>query len=509
MGVSISTEDDSWYIPIGHDSWMDPNGQNLEVPEKLLTCIRTELVFHNAKFDIHVLKRAGFIIPEIKIYDTMLMSHLIYEDRFSHSLEALASDYLGVHKEKDLAKTMKAAEWNQMPAFAMAKYAEQDAKLTYDLYYTLKPHFEPYEKVWEIDERFMLLLQRIEELGIILDVDKCRELQSQSILSLQQMRDSFGFDPSKPSQLHKKLFDNPPNGLGLRVTHKTPTGKPQVNTDFLSQTDHPICKEILKYRELSKQLSSYYNSYLELTGESYNRIHPSFKQHGTVTGRLSCADPNMQQIPRESPIKGLFLPEIGKQLWEIDYRNIEMRLAAVYSQEDILLETFREEGDVHGITAKELGITRQHAKIINFLIIYGGSEVALQKQLHISYSEAKNILTKYRKLYRKLFATMQACKEVAEETGKIRMWSGRERHFRYKSEANKAFNSIIQGGSFEIVKRSMLDMAPYFDIRNQVHDSVWILVDDESEVRKAEHVMADWTEEAFGLKFSVESKQLG
>lgn len=506
MGISFSTDGHTFYIPVRHHSWMDPNGKNLEVPATLLRGIKTELVFHNAKFDLHVLRRAGIQIPEMKIYDTMLMSHLIYEERFSHSLEALASDYLGVHKEKDLAKTMKRGEWEQMPAFAMAKYAEQDAKLTEDLYHALKPAFQQYETVWDTDEKFMLVLQQMEQKGILLDIDRCKTLQGEAEQELAAMRETFGFDPAKSSQLHKALFVE----LGLPMTHKTPTGKPQVNTDFLQKCKHPIAKELLKYKELAKQLSSYYNSYLNLVGPGYNRIHPSFKQHGTVTGRLSCADPNMQQIPRDSPIKSLFLPEEGKQLWEIDYKNIEMRLAMVYANETEMIELFRAEGDVHQQTADALGVSRQFAKTINFLIIYGGTEYALSYQLGISLMEAKRILAKYKKTYKNLFVFMDDCTDIASQTGEIRQWSGRKRHFKWRNDSKKAFNSIVQGGSFEIVKRSMLTLASTgFDIRNQVHDSVWLMVDNEKQIQEAEHIMADWTEEAFGLKFSVESKRLG
>lgn len=511
MGISFATGTDdgiqTFYIPIRHDSWMAPGATNLDPPPTLLRGIQTELVFHNAKFDLHVLRRLGIQIPECKIYDTMLMSHLIYEERFSHSLEALCSDYLGVHKEKDLAKTMKAGEWESMPAFAMAKYAEKDTELTYNLYMTLKPFFVPYEEVWDTDEKFMLVLQQMEQRGILLDVERCATLKLETEHELLLMREKLGFDPAKPSQLHKKLFVE----LGLPVTSKTPGGKPQVNTKFLETCGHPIAKDILRYKELAKQLSSYYNSYLNLTGVGYNRIHPSFKQHGTVTGRLSCADPNMQQIPRDSPIKGLFLPEPGYELWEIDYKNIEMRLAMVYAGEIEMIELFANEGDVHQQTADALGVSRQFAKIINFLIIYGGTEYALAFQLGIPVKEAKVILTKYKKEYSRLFEKMDECQRLAEDTGSIRQWSGRYRHFKWKGDCKKAFNAIVQGGSFEIVKRSMLTLhARGFDIRNQVHDSVWVMIPegDTKKIEEAEHIMADWTEEAFGLRFSVESKRL-
>lgn len=507
MGIAIGTAQDTFYIPIAHDSWMDAEGQNLPVPVDLLSHVRGELVFHNAKFDIHMLRKAGIVIPELRIYDTLLMAHLINENRFNYSLDSLAGELLGIHKEKDLAKVTKKF-WEQTPAPVMAKYAEQDVRITLELYNYLKPLFADYEEVWQTDEKFMLLLQQMEQKGVIIDTERCTELKLRCESRLAEIERELGIDPAKPSQLHKKLFGIPPEGYGLAITHRTPGGKPQVNTAFLKHCNHPVAGLLLEWRELQKQLTSYYNAYLNRVA-GYDRIHADFQQHGTVTGRLSCKDPNMQQIPRDSPVKKLFLPEPGKQLWEIDFKNIEMRLAAVYSREPILFDTFKEEGDVHQRTADDLGITRQRAKTINFLIIYGGGAGALSTQLDIPYKEAREILEKYRAAYPMLFGIMNQATDAARQAGEVRIWSGRKRHLKWESDAIKAFNSIIQGGSFEIVKRSMLRLqAAGYDIRSQVHDSVWLMVDGEHQIAKAEKIMSDWTEEAFGLCFSVESKRL-
>lgn len=515
MGVSvcfqpggIGSEHLTFYIPTQHDSWMAPDAQNLTIPPDFLTHVEGELVFHNAKFDIHVLKKLGLDLSKNKIYDTMLMGHLLWEDQLSHSLDHYATIYLGLAKEKQLARIMKKGEWEEMPAFAMAKYAENDVKLTLDLYNHFKPSFSEFEPVWDIDEQFMYLLQEMEQKGLLIDLDFAVQLQTACKVRLAEIEKELGFDPAKPSQLHKRLFDPPPFGYGLKVTKRTKGGKPQVNTAFLEQLNHPVAGLLLEWRQLQKQLTSYCNPYIDLT-KGYGRLHASFKQHGTVTGRLSCADPNLQQIPRDSEFKKLFIAEEGKELWEIDFKNIEMRLAAVYSKEPILFDTFKEEGDVHQITATSLGINRHKAKTINFLVIYGGGAGALANQLRLPYSDCDSIIKKYRNLYPALFSTMNAATEAANRSGEVRMWSGRKRHFRYPSEHHKAFNSIIQGGSFEIVKRSMLKLQEAgFDIRNQVHDSVWLMVDSKKDVEEAEHIMSDWTEEAFGLKFSVESKRL-
>jgi DNA polymerase-1 len=386
-----------------------------------------------------------------------------------------------------------------------------DVISTGELYEKLVEPFEPYKPIWEnFDRAFMLLLLKMETKGIPVDLEMCRELEARSLKRLAEIRVELGFDPSKPSQLHPRLFDEPPWGLGLKPLTLTPGGKAQVNTRFLERTNHPICGLLLEYRGLQKQVTSYFSSYQRIAGKS-DRVHPTFKMHGTVTGRLSCENPNLQQVPRDSKVKDVFMPEEGCDLVEIDYSNIEMRLAAIYSAQPELLEEFsKREGDVHGRVAQALNITRQKAKTVNFLTIYGGGKRVLADQLRIKESEAAKILADYRKSYPEIFTTMNAAASAADNNrGEIRLWSDRVRHFPFQSEHHKAFNSIIQGGAFEIVKRSMLLLDDAgFDIRNQVHDSVWLNVEDRSTIKRAEEIMEGWVEETFGLPFYVESKTL-
>jgi DNA polymerase-1 len=512
MGISGCIDGVTFYLPVGHVDTLGLGTQNIPVPSDLLSEVGAPVVFHNAKFDIHVLENAGIVIPEnFKFYDTMLMCHLINENEFNFGLDAMSKKYVGREslKEKETSNLIRQVGWENIPAKYMARYAEMDAKLTADLYLALKERFSYFEAYWETESKFLLVLQKMERKGVLVDLNKVKELRVQCHNRLEQIKTEIGFDPAKTSILHKKLFDLPPVGYGLKVLERTPTGKPKVGDKFLEVTNHPVVGLIREFRQINKQLTSYYNSYLNLCS-GYGRIHASFRQHGTVTGRLSCADPNMQQIPRDSPVKSLFKPDPGFQLWEIDFKNIEMRLAAVYSNEKSLLDTFAQEGDVHQLTADLLKITRQHAKTVNFLIIYGGGAKALSQQINLSEKECKAILDRFKEAYPRLFATMRAATESAESNGsEIRMWSGRIRHFHFSNENHKAFNSIVQGGSFEIVKRSMLLLQEAgFDMRNQVHDSVWINVASEKEVRDAESIMSDWTEPEFGLKFSVESKRL-
>jgi len=511
MGIALYYNGEGIYIPVGHLPFFGVVPENVTLPSDIFSSTVAKLIFHNAKFDIQILKRAGFSLPVGNVYDTMLMAHYVDENELSYTLDNLCRVYKTTAKATNIAKAMK-SNWDNMLVDIMASYAIQDCAATYELYYKLEAQFEPYRSIWEeVDRDFMLLLAKMEEKGILVDVPMCADLEQQCFDRMAEIQSELGFDPSKPSQLRSRLFDEPPFGLGLKPLSYTPKKhEPQVNRAFLEASNHPVCGLLLEYSELKKQLTSYFTPYQKKGGLA-GRIHPSFKMHGTVTGRLSCENPNMQQVPRTSKVKDVFMPEEGCDLVEIDYSNIEMRLMAVYSQQPSLLDEFApREGDVHGRVAQELGVDRFKAKTVNFLIGYGGGAGVLSRQLKISEKEAKQILDKYKKTYRELFTTSAKAARSAEAgNGAVRMWGGRERHFKFPSEYHKAFNSVVQGGAFEIVKRSMLKLDQAgFDIRNQVHDSVWLNESDPRRIKEAEEIMEGWVEELFGLPFYVESKVL-
>jgi DNA polymerase-1 len=520
VGISIYDGMFSYYIPVGHTEWVE-KPINFTLPDDFLADYSGVVVMHNAKFDLHVLKRLGLEVPTGNLYDTMLMSHYIEEEPATfipmpHSLDSLSARKLNLLKRTDMSKIMKKGDWSGTPIAIMAKYAEQDAFNTFHLYFHFKPEFEPYEKVWTLDRTFLLQLLEMEAKGLPISEDLCREYSVACRVREDQIKQELGFDPAKPSQLNPKLFGEPPLGLGLTPSEFTPSrGDPKVSSDWLELQAHPVCALVLEYRRLVKQRSTFFDRFLGLSAGRM-RIHPTFKAHGTVTGRLSCEDPNMQQIPRTSytstPVKKVFIGEPNFQLWETDYSQLELRLAAVYSKQTNLLDDFHNDRDVHQRVADALGISRQIAKIVNFLLIYGGGPPALSKQAKIPLNKAKEVFNNYHNLYPLLFELMAAAERTAMTTGYVQLFSGRRRHFHHSSDCRKAFNSIIQGGGFEIVKRSMLLCREAgVDIRNQVHDSIWYMVpedDVDSYVSKVESIMSDWTEPAFKLKFTVESKRL-
>jgi DNA polymerase-1 len=511
LGVAIKTDTDKYYIPVQHSDWL-LKCENIDIPKDFFSDVTCDVIMHNAKFDLQVLENLGIQVPTDKLTCTMLMHH--YIDVYPpHDLDQLGAKYLGIRKEKDLKEAMK-KEWDRMPAQVMGPYAEQDTEIPYQLHDVLLPNFQEFQPLWESHDRdFMLCLKEIEQKGIRINRELAEKLDDQCHRRMEELTAQLGFDPAKPSQLHPKLFAAPPRGLGLVPSEVSPkTGKPTVSDSYLESVGHPVTALVQEYRGLAKQSSSYYGSYCRLTSWDYPRLHPNFKIHGTVTARLSCENPNLQQIPRESDdnqVKQLFLPDEGKQLWELDFANIEYRLTALYANEKSMIDAFKEGRDFHQLVADDLGISRQQAKVVNFLMIYGGTASALSVQLGCSWKKADTIIDNYFSAYPKVREVSQAAEDKARESSEIKYWTGRKRNFRYESESRKAFNSLVQGGSFEIMKWGMLNCwKAGVDMRNQVHDAVWVNVDKEEEVVEIGHLLSDWTEEAFGLKFPVDIKRL-
>jgi DNA polymerase I-like protein with 3'-5' exonuclease and polymerase domains len=499
---------------------------NLEVPKDLFDSVTCPVIAHNMKFDFVTLKRAGILLPVANLWCTMMMAVYINEGNkgkdAGHDLDTVLKKYMGEQKRKVEAKSLAKFGWTQAPPEFMAKYAEADCQPLPQLYRILRPKLsDPIVKLWEeVDRDFMLCLGELENQGIPIDRELCDRLNQKCLVRMNQIREELGFDPAKSSQLHPKLFADPPFGLGLKPASLTPTGKPNVSLDWLQSVGHPVTALIYEYRRTAKQQSSYFSSYLDLSTRDDPRIHCNFKQHGTETGRLSCELPNLQQIPREeyknADVKKVFLPEDGKQLWEVDFRTIEYRLQAVYAADRKLIDLFEQEGDFHQLVADDLSaklgvkFPRQQAKTVNYLMSYGGGKQVLAKALRVPVSVAQNIHAAYRASYPLIFDKATEAQYAADANNlEIPMWSGRVRHFTYPSETHKAFNAVIQGGAFEIVKRSMLKLrAAGFLMSNQVHDSVWLNVDKESDVIEAENIMSGWTKEFFGLSFRTDRKKL-
>lgn len=521
VGISIYGKDaEPWYLPVGHEHPFVPV-ENVELwdfsKDLRPTCI---LIFHNAKFDLKVLRKAGVDLTSWYFADTMLWHHLIDSNDYAHggighALQTLEIHFLKKDVKKDLAKRIKNVRkeygMEGVPPIAMAPYATNDVASTYELYELFLPMMKQLElmPIWEVDREFLLLLMQLEESGLRLDQPESLRLADEATIRMGQIAEALPFEPSKDLQAAERFFSDPPVGLGYKPFKRTPsTNRPSVDAKALGRINHPEAGLLLEYRGLQKATSTWFLGYPNLCDQG-GYLHPTFKQHGTVTHRLSAENPNPQQLPREGPVRKLFLPEDGCDLWEFDYKAVEFRLAAVYANIPELLEAFVNGLDIHQVVADRLGIARFLAKNVNFTIIYGGREQVLFERYGVPLQEGRAVIREYERQYPELFAIAKTCQKLAEQRGYVKYWDGRRRIFIHKYHCKDAFNSIVQGGAFQIIKKSMLMLAEQgVDIRNQVHDSIWINHPKGESTDKITSTMVDWTIEKFGIPFDVEAKVL-
>lgn len=502
-------------------------------------------IYHNGKFDLEILSRENINITTM-IWDTMIMSHMCDENVFSHSLESLYQLHFG----KDTAKAKKALReitknlggWEKIPPQVMDVYACDDVLMTWNLYKLFKLQLEKEEQLelYPAEEKFLRCLWEIERNGILIDVEKCQQLSHAAQSRLTEIRVSLGFDPMKPSQLAHKLYEKPPTGLGLLpvgpvskrplkspielVNGRTLKFIPSMDEPTLSRHFSNTVSDVLEYRGHVKATSTWYDKFPSLVDPT-DRLHATFKQHGTRTSRLSCELPNLQQIPRESldsaPVKKVFRAREGFELWEFDYSQIEYRLGAVYSEEESIVDGYRNGVDFHTLTANKMGVDRNSvAKHVNFAISYGSGPNGLVETFwklgrkEISMSEARELIDGFWDSYPKLQQVVKYTEQVARTRKYIKMWDGRRRRFRYPTEAHKAWNSLIQGGAFRIIHqgiRNIYDLENReFIVVNQVHDSIWceLPVDNLDVCKKQIKNCLEWTGDKFILTFPTEEKRL-
>lgn len=538
----------SFYFPFRHQHDTDlfaVNNDNLPygwLRDISIFLERTDcdFVFHGFKFDSQVFAKEGIEVVGNTVWDTVLMSWMDDENKFSHELDDLAK-LVGDKKLrtelKKIAKNLKG--WEKIPPEVMELYACGDTRITYKLKEFFQPRLEQQELIslYSREEKKMRLLTKIESKGIAIKKDVAKRLSEEAQTQMQEALAEFGYDPQKPSQLAHRLFADEPEGLGLpvlggyskRKSVEFAQGIPNMDKNILSRLNHPEALKVIDYRTWLKANSTWYEGWFDKTGQD-GRIHPTYKQHGTKTGRLSCAKPNMQQIPRDvvkTPVKKMLASSPGTQLWEFDYSQIEFRLGAIYADCQPILRAYVEGADVHQLTSERIGIenlsglsreeSRYAGKQTNFLTIYGGGASVLVFQIYrdtkiiLPLDTAEEILSAFHSSYPEFRKIANKCESVAQSRGYVKLWTGRRRHFDVVWECYKAFNSIVQGGAADIVCDSMvmLDDEGY-DLVSQVHDSIWIEIpedDVENEVNKIMKIM-EWPGPEFGIPFPVDAKRL-
>lgn len=477
----------SAYFPFRHEGEGNLDKSFLEPIKQLLEDHR--VVFHNAPFDIASLRSLGIEIRG-EVWDTQIMAHLYNENLPSKELDWLSRYFLKQEKIKEptLLKWIKIWGWRTVPAMMMEQYGAWDAVLTLRLFKFLYAGLRKQEllPLWKYEYPFISSIVEMEKNGIRVDTEACEKLAQVAHEEMERIEAELGFAPSKPAELADLFFET----LGMPVLETTPKGKPSLNKavmvqydEMLSASENETAKLVLAYRGWQKADATAYTGYPRLVAPD-GRIHPSFKIFGTKTGRLSCTKPNLQQIPRRSDkpwngaIKNLFIPEEGYELWEFDYAQLEFRLASVYSGDEPLISAWQNNEDVYQQVADALGITRQQAKTLVLSILYGAGDEKVAYMLRITEGEARAIRQNFKRQYPGLGRKMRDATQVGADRRFVKYWTGRKRHFTKfnPDEEHKAFNSILQGGGFEIVKRAIISLLPLSTPDHKmvltVHDSI-------------------------------------
>jgi DNA polymerase-1 len=465
---------------------------------------------HNVKFDARSIAKYYGEVPPGPYVDTMITQHVVNENLINYSLETLIETNYGGHKAYENGGKLGNLV-STSPFDSTALYVHRDARWTWLLYKKLIQKVVAHKdliRAMELDNRVLEVLMHVENEGIPVDSSNLIALGVELDKELQDVLNSLlryaplGFNPDSNKHKQDFLFSKKTNGgLGLKPYKTTGKGAPSVDEESLKSLKHkhPVVPMLLTWAELKKLKSTYVDGLLPKLYK--NRLHPSFHLHRTATGRLSSSDPNLQNIPRTSNIRKLFVANKDNVLLVADYDQIELRIMAMFSQDKRLLHTFANEEDIHTATAsavfkKKPGeITaeeRQIGKGVNFLTAYGGGSVKLSRVTGISEKDAQEILNNYYRTFSELTSWKRVLVEKAKKDGFVSTLYGRRRRLpdllskdkelRARAE-RQAVNAIVQGTAADLCKQAMVDV--YSAMKNtsvklvvQVHDELVATVDE-------------------------------
>ncbi len=537
LGISISTGAGTGvYIPI-----VNTQGSSLSseiVKQKLGPIIEDETIGkmgQNLKYDGLVLKRIGIDLKGIT-FDSMIASYLLKPTKRRHNLKEIVNTYLGqkMQEYENLFPDDEEKDFTKIPMEKAAAYAAGDAEIIWKLKEPLtnKLRQRDQEKLFnEIEIPLIRVLRDMEFNGIILKKDRLESGKQKLEGRLNSLQENINelagekLNPNSPKQVREILFDK----LELPVIERTKTG-PSTNAHVLNELSdkHPLPEKIVEYRELSKLLNTYLEALPEKINQNTGRIHTSFNQTATATGRLSSSDPNLQNIPKGtqlgSELRKAFVPREGYKLLGADYSQIELRLLAHLSQDEELIQTFQEGQDLHKKTAAQIfGVhpdwvddkMRDRAKRVNFGIVYGITEYGLSRDLGISRSEAKAYIDQFFNLYPKTKSYIDELIQEAEQNHYAHTIFNRRRYLpninsnnwnRKSYDRRNAINTPIQGSAADLIKLAMIDV--HQKIQNnklsgelllQIHDEL-IMEVPESEAKKTAHELKNIMESTMTLK---------
>ena len=540
VGIAVAVDGYSGYFPFNHKG-----GGNLE-KSKVIQWFKdvcecpADKIFHNAMYDVCWIRSMGIKING-NIYDTMIAASLVNENRFRYDLGSLGWEYTG--KGKNETELIAAAnEWGvdpkadmwMLPAMYVGNYAERDAELTLNLWKAMQKEISDQElgSIFELETDLFPCLVDMRFKGVRVDIQSAHKLKQELSIQEKQLLSEVKKETGIECQIWAarsiaKVFDK----LKLFYDRTEKTGSPSFTKNFLSQHNHPIVKKISKAREINKAHTTFIDTIIRY--EHKGRIHADINQirsdqGGTVTGRFSYSNPNLQQIPARNKdlgplIRSLFIPESGCEWGCFDYSQQEPRLVVHYASLDQDTNVFAvkdsyltEEADFHTIVAKMAKIPRTQAKTINLGLFYGMGKAKLQAELGVSKEKANDLFDIYHSRVPFVKRLMNSVSHRAQQRGQIRTLLGRLCRFHLwepnqfgmhkalpfeqavqehgpgirRAYTYKALNKLIQGSAADMTKKAMLDLHKEGIIAHiQIHDELDISVESDSQVKKIIEIM--------------------
>ena len=524
VGISVAiVSNEAYYIPLMHEYDGVPNQLDREyVLQKLKPWLEdkeAKKIGHNLKYDSHIFANHGIELNGTD-FDSMLESYVLNSTATRHNLNAVAKRYLNLDTTsyEDVAgKGAKQIGFNQVSLEDAIHYAAEDADVSFQLHQTLHPklmEINSLAKLYtDIEAPLLKVLQTIERNGVLIDESMLQKQSDQFAITLKELASKAyslagaEFNLNSPKQLQEILYDK----LSLPILKKTPKGQPSTAESVLQRLaeDFPIVQTILNYRTTAKLKTTYTDKLPLMVNQDTGRVHTSYHQAVTATGRLSSSDPNLQNIPIRTVegrrIRQAFIAPKGFQILAADYSQIELRIMAHNSQDPGLLDAFQAGLDIHQATAAEIFAVdlqsvsaeqRRSAKAINFGLIYGMSAFGLNKQLGITRGDAQAYIELYFARYPKVKEYMDAIRNQARESGFVETVFGRRlylpdidsRNYQRRQYAERsAINAPMQGTAADIIKKAMIDLEQRLvaesinaKIIMQVHDELVLEVEDSS-----------------------------
>jgi len=514
VGFSISWQkDQAFYCPLSHNNSQQinlPFDQTIDLLKSLFLEERLTVVGQNIKYDMNVLKKYS-IFFKTSIEDTMLMSYVLNSGG-KHDLNTLSSKYLNhspITYEDVVGHGKDQISFADVEIDKAVTYACEDSDLTYSIFEILNSMLKKNKKLYavykNIEIKLMHIIADMEYIGVSINSEELDNQSKNLSDRLHKIENEIyklsgkEFNISSPKQIQEIFYDY----LKLPILKKTPKGQPSTNEDVMTRLaeEHELPNLILSYRNLLKLKNTYTDKLGAQVSSVSNRLHTSYNQTVTITGRLSSSSPNLQNIPIKTEdgkkIRSAFIPQKGFKLFSADYSQIELRVMAHLSDDPEMIKSFVKGEDIHSSTAQKVFNTRgkpnteerRAAKAINFGLIYGISAYGLARQLKIDNVEAKSIIDTYFAKYKRVREYMEELKETAKRNEFVETMHGRRvflpnishSNFQVRSGAERtAINAPIQGTAADILKIAMIKIQDWIknrDIKNihmimQVHDEL-------------------------------------